>query len=109
MATCPAERNAVDGEVFLSSGLSDHPTDINLVLEQFPHATPEAAAHFAAPPEEGFTIAPALVQPTSRGQVRLASADWGDAPIIVGNHLGTDHDLAAILRAIEAARPVGAQ
>ena len=25
--------------------------------------------------------------------VRLASADWRDAPIIDGNHLGTDHDL----------------
>jgi choline dehydrogenase-like flavoprotein len=48
-----------------------------------------------------------LIQPTSRGQVRLASADWRDAPIIEGNHLGTDRDLAAIVRAIEAARELG--
>lgn len=103
----PADSNAVEAEVYLSSGIDGHSTDINLVLEQLPIATPEAAARFGAPPKEGFTIAPALIQPTSRGQVRLASADWHDAPIIVGNHLGTDRDLAAIVRAIEVARELG--
>jgi choline dehydrogenase len=78
------------------------------VLEQLPIATPDAAARFGAPPNEGFTIAPALVQPTSRGHVRLASGDWRDALIIEGNHLGTDRDLAAIVRAIEAARELWA-
>ena len=86
-----------------------HPADINLVLEQLPLATPEAAARFGAPPTEGFTIAPALVQPTSRGRVRLASTNWLDAPIIEANHLGTDHDLDAIVRAIEVARELGNQ
>lgn len=105
----PADSNAVEAEVFLPSGLSDHPADLCLVLEQLPIATPEAAARFGAPPQEAFTIAPALVQPTSRGRVRLASADWRDAPIIEGNHLGTDHDLNAIGRAIEAARELGRQ
>jgi choline dehydrogenase len=99
----------VEAEVFLPSGLSDHPADLCLVLEQLPIATPEAAARFGTPPQEGFTIAPALVQPTSRGRVRLASADWRDAPIIEGNHLGTEHDLSAIVRAIEAARELGRQ
>jgi choline dehydrogenase len=105
----PADSNAVDAEVFLPSALSDHPADLCLVLEQLSIATPEAAARFGLPPQEGFTIAPALVQPTSRGQVRLASADWRDAPIIECNHLGTDHDLSAIVRAIEAARELGRQ
>jgi choline dehydrogenase len=105
----PADSDAVEAEVFLPSGLADHPADLCLVLEQLPIATPEAAARFGAPPQEGFTIAPALVQPTSRGHVRLASADWRDAPIIECNHLGTDHDLNAIVRAIEAARELGRQ
>jgi choline dehydrogenase len=104
----PADSNAVEAEVYFSSGVDSHTTDINLVLEQLPIATPEAAARFGVtPPKEGFTIAPALIQPTSRGRVRLASADWRDAPIIEGNHLGTDRDLAAIVRAIEAARELG--
>jgi choline dehydrogenase len=105
----PAGSNAVEAEAFLPSGLSSHPADLCLVLEQLPIATPEAAARFGAPPQEGFTIAPALVQPTSRGRVRLANADWRAAPIIEGNHLGTDHDLSAIGLAIEAARELGRQ
>jgi choline dehydrogenase len=105
----PAGSNAVEAEVFLASGLSDRPVDLCLVLEQLPIVTPEVAARFGAPPQEGFTIAPALIQPTSRGRVRLASADWHDAPIIEGNHLGTEHDLSAIVRAIEAARELGRQ
>ena len=103
----PADSNAVDAEVYLSSGVDSHEADINLVLEQLPIATPEAAARFGAPPKEGFTIAPALVQPTSRGQIRLASANWRDAPIIEANHLGTDRDIAAILVAVDAARELG--
>jgi choline dehydrogenase len=105
----PADSNATDAKVALSSGLSSHPADIQLVLEQLSIATPEAAARFGAPPKEGFTIAPALVQPTSRGQVRLVSANWRDAPLLESNYLGTDHDLGAILRAIEAARELGRQ
>jgi choline dehydrogenase len=105
----PPDSNAVEAEVYLSSGIDGPDTDINLVLEQLPIATPEAAARFGAPPQEGFTIAPALVQPTSRGQVRLATANWQDKPIIEANHLGTDRDLAAIVRAIEVARELGEQ
>jgi choline dehydrogenase len=105
----PADSNAVDAEVYLASGVSKHPADINLILEELPIATPDAAARFGAPPKEGFTIAPALVQPTSKGQVTLASANWKDAPLINGNYLGTDQDLNALVKAIEAARELGRQ
>ncbi|HTB15738.1 MAG TPA: GMC family oxidoreductase N-terminal domain-containing protein [Bryobacteraceae bacterium] len=104
----PADSNAVETEAYLSSGPSSD-TDINLVLEQLPIATPEAAARFGAPPEDAFTIAPALVQPTSRGSVRLASNNFQDAAVIDGNYLGTDGDFAALVRAIEAAREIGNQ
>jgi len=104
----PVDSNAVEAEVYLSSGSSGD-TDINLVLEQLPVVTPEATARFGAPPADAFTIAPALVQPTSRGTVRLASNNFQDAAVIDGNYLGTDQDLAAIVRAIEAARELGNQ
>ncbi len=104
----PADSNAVEAEAYLSSGPSGD-TDINLVLEQLPVVTPEAAARFGTPPADAFTIAPALVQPTSRGAVRLASNNFQDAAVIDGNYLGTDHDFAAIVRAIEAARELGNQ
>jgi choline dehydrogenase len=104
----PADSNAVEAEAYLSSGPTSD-TDINLVLEQLPAVTPEAAARFGTPPADAFTIAPALVQPTSRGAVRLASNNFQDAAVIDGNYLGTDRDFAAIVRAIEAARELGNQ
>jgi choline dehydrogenase len=108
MPARPADSNAVEAEAYLSSGPSAD-TDINLVLEQLPAVTPEAAARFGAPPEDAFTIAPALVQPTSRGSVRLASNNYRDAAVIDGDYLGTDNDFAAVVRAIEAARELGNQ
>ena len=109
IADRPQDSDGVEAELYLSSGVDDNPLDIALVLEQFPIATPDAAARFAAPPKDGFTIAPALTQPTSRGHVRLASADWRAAPVIEPNYLSTDHDLDAVVRAIEVAREVGSQ
>jgi choline dehydrogenase len=104
----PADSNAVEAEAYLSSGASGN-TDIGLVLHQLPVVTPEVASRFGTPPQDAFTIAPALVQPTSTGSVRLASSNFQDAAVIDGNYLGTEHDLAAIVRAIEAARELGSQ
>jgi choline dehydrogenase len=104
----PADSNAVEAEAYLSSGLSDE-TDISLVLHQLPVVTPEVAERFGTPPPDAFTIAPALVQPTRRGSVRLASNNFQDAAVINGNYLGTDHDFAAVVRAIEIARELGSQ
>jgi choline dehydrogenase len=104
----PADSNAVEAEAYLSSGPSAD-TDISLVLHQLPVVTPEVAARFGTPPTDAFTIAPALVQPTSVGSVRLASNNFQADAVIDGNYLGTDQDFAAVVRAIEAAREIGNQ
>jgi choline dehydrogenase len=104
----PAGSNAVEAEAFLSSGISDD-IDISLVLHQLPVVSPEVAERFGNPPPDSFTIAPALVQPTSKGSVRLVSNNFQDAAIIDGNYLGTDHDFSAVVRAVEAARELGSQ
>lgn len=104
----PGDSNAVEAEAYLSSG-SSADTDISLVLHQLPVVTPEVASRFGTPPADAFTIAPALVQPTSKGSVRLASDNFQDAAVIEGNYLGTDRDVEAIERAIEAARELGNQ
>jgi len=101
---CLRASEAVEAEAYLSSGPPGDPEsdiDINLVFEQLPVVTPEAAARFDAPPEDVFTIAPAFVQLTSRGTVRLASNNFQDAAVIDGNYLRTDRDFAAIVREIE--------
>jgi choline dehydrogenase-like flavoprotein len=104
----PAHSNAVEAEAYLSSGPSGD-TDISLVLHQLPVATPEVASRFGTPPPDAFTIAPALVRPTSTGSVHLASNNFQDAAVIDGNYLGTDHDFATTVRAIEIARELGSQ
>jgi choline dehydrogenase len=104
----PADSNAVEVEAYLSSVPSGD-TDISLVLHQLPAVTPEVASRYGTPPPDSFTIAPALVQPTSKGSVRLASGNFQDAAVIDGNYLGTDRDFAAIVRAFEAAREIGNQ
>ena len=103
----PADSNAVEAEAYLSSPSGD--TDISLVLHQLVVVTPEVASRFGPPPPDAFTIAPALVQPTSKGSVRLGSSNFQDAAVIDGNYLGTDRDFTAIAHAIEAAREIGNQ
>ena len=99
------DSDAVEAELNVSTGVDGHGTDMVLVLEQLPNASPELVARFGANlPENCFTISPSLVQPTSRGRVRLASADWRDPPTIEPNFLGTDRDLEATRRGAEAAR-----
>jgi choline dehydrogenase len=105
-----ADSNAVEAEVNMSTGVDGHGTDMVLVLEQLANASPELVTRLgAALPENCFTISPSLVQPTSRGRVVLASADWRDQPIIEANFLGTDRDLEATRRGAEAARELVSQ
>ncbi|HEY4113146.1 MAG TPA: GMC family oxidoreductase N-terminal domain-containing protein [Rhizomicrobium sp.] len=105
-----ADSDAVEAELNMSTGADGHGTDMVLVLEQLPNGSPELVARFgAALPENCFTISPSLVQPTSRGQVRLASADWRDPPTIEPNFLGTDRDLEATARGAQAARELVSQ
>jgi choline dehydrogenase len=104
-----ADSNAVEAEVYWSSGLSTAGTDINLVLHQMTAVTPEVTARFGNAPEDCITIGPALVQPTSTGSVRLASSNHTDPVVLDGNYLGTDFDLKATMRAIELSRELGRQ
>jgi choline dehydrogenase len=104
----PADSNAVEAEAFLASAPSGD-IDISLILHQLPVVSPEVASRFGTPPPDAFTIAPALVQPTSVGSVRLASDNFQDAAVIDGNYLSTDHDFAAIVHAVEVARELGNQ
>jgi choline dehydrogenase len=105
-----ADSDAVEAELNMSTGVDSHGTDMVLVLEQLANASPELVARSGgALPEDCFTISPSLVQPTSRGRVRLASANWQDPPTIEPNFLGTDRDLEATRRGAEVARELVSQ
>ena len=58
-------------------------------------------------PDRFITITVSLVQPRSRGEVRLRSADPLAAPIIRGNYLQEPADVEALVRGVKLARWIG--
>jgi len=58
-------------------------------------------------PEHGYTIAPGIVRPLSRGNLRLASADPESAPLVDLNVLDEAHDLETMVDAVEICRELG--
>jgi choline dehydrogenase len=56
-----------------------------------------------------LSIGPVLIAPSSRGSVRLRSADPSDHPRIVNNMLASGAEVEAMLRAIELSREIAAK
>ncbi|MEW2401852.1 GMC family oxidoreductase N-terminal domain-containing protein [Streptomyces sp. NPDC046862] len=54
----------------------------------------------------GYTIAAILLQPHSRGTIRLASADPDEHPVIDPRYLSHPEDLAAFVRGLRAAHKI---
>lgn len=54
-----------------------------------------------------YTLLPSLIAPRSRGQIRLASADPGDRPLIEPNYLSDPRDMDVLVAGVELARRVG--
>ncbi|BBY22057.1 GMC oxidoreductase [Mycobacterium stomatepiae] len=59
-------------------------------------------------PRNGYTIAPGIIRPRSRGTLRLASADPATAPQCDPNVLAEPYDLEALVDAVEICREIGA-
>ncbi len=101
--------------VFGSSNLAEAGAFVHTGLSEA-GAAPDVQIHFAPVPwpnpryvceGPGFTIAVNLARPTSRGRVRLRSAQPADAPSISANFLATDNDRARMARAVEIACAIG--
>jgi choline dehydrogenase len=60
-----------------------------------------------SPTGGAIVLAAALVQPESRGTVKLASSNPQDAPIIDSNYLATGRDARRMLEAVELGRAIG--
>jgi choline dehydrogenase len=56
----------------------------------------------------GYVIAAAVIQPFSRGIVRLSGPDASAAPIIDPNYFGDDRDLRTLITGLRLAREIGA-
>jgi len=72
------------------------------------HLTPTLVGdvHRAAPAGHGITINPCILRPTSRGSVRLRSARVQDPVVLRANALGTEQDLATLVRGLKLSRRI---
>jgi len=59
--------------------------------------------------KNGWSVLSGLARPTSKGSIKLKSANITDAPIIDPNYLSTDHDRRVFSRATEIARETALQ
>lgn len=103
-------RNNAAEFVFYAKSRSDLPTpDLMPVLEECPFGSEVTGAQYGLPiaPESAWTLAPGLARPDSRGEVKLASADWRVAPVIDANFLATQTDIDAMLKCVEMCREIG--
>ena len=76
--------------------------DLMFLIPQFPLGSPEVSAMYP-PNENTFSIMPGLMQPASRGYLKMLSSK-PDGPLeIQPNYLAEPEDLAALVRAVEIA------
>src|SRR5215468_11287049 len=79
----------------------DHP-DLQIIFVDISLVPPGMGG-----PESGYTIAPALMQPFSRGTVRLASGDPDAAPVVDPRYLSDPGDVQAMVTGLTIAREIG--
>ena len=100
----PLTSNVAEAGAFVRSAKGLDAPDI-----QFHFAPAFYLEHgFTKPPGHGFSIGPTLVAPTSRGRIRLRSADPTAAPLIVGNVLSQEAEMAALVAGLRLARTIAA-
>jgi choline dehydrogenase len=113
-------RMALDYALFRRGPLTMAPSQLGLFTRSDPsreraniqfHVQPLSLDRFGEPLHEfaAFTASVCNVQPTSRGQVRLRSADPADKPMIKPNYLSTDEDRRVAADSIRVARRIVAQ
>jgi choline dehydrogenase len=105
----PPRNNAAEFVLYAKSRSDLTTPDLMPVLEECPFGSEVTGPRYGLPAgaASAWTLAPGLARPDSRGQVRLASSNPGDAPLIDANFLSTDSDMAAMIRCVELCREIG--
>ncbi|WP_246136456.1 GMC family oxidoreductase [Leekyejoonella antrihumi] len=99
----PGRNNLLEAQLFAhSSQADDDAPDLQPLFLHLPYPTDGGRV-----PEQGYTIAPGLVAPRSRGTLRVASADPATAPIVDPNILADDYDVEALADAVIMCRQIG--
>lgn len=98
--------NAAECTFFWKSDAALDTPDLQPFQIEVPFTNAETASQFNVP-EHGWTIAPGLVRPRSRGRISLQSSSPTDHPVIDSNFLSDPQDMRALVRAVELCREIG--
>lgn len=97
--------NLLESQLFARSSGWDGPApDLQPLFLHLPYPTNGGPV-----PENGYTIAPGIVRPQSRGTLRLASANPAEQALADPNIFAEDYDLEAMVDAIILCREIGQQ
>ena len=80
--------------------------DIQILQANFSKSSAENAARFGLP-MSGWTLLGSVIQPKSRGRIRLTGSDPLDPVHIEANHLGNQDDLKAAMACVKLCREIG--
>jgi choline dehydrogenase-like flavoprotein len=94
--------NAAEGGGFLKSSPDLHRPDLQLHFCIGLVDDHNRKVHFST----GMSLHVCALRPKSRGQVRLASADIGDAPLIDPNFLSHPEDFETLLRGVQIVQKI---
>jgi choline dehydrogenase len=85
--------------------------DMQLYMQAFSTLLPKAGERPVLTPDpwSGLSLGLSNCRPTSRGHIRIRSADPTVHPAITANAFSTDHDVAQMLRAVKFLRHLAAQ
>lgn len=102
-----APRNtASEATCFLKSNSALENPDLQICQAEVPIASAETAARFN-PPSGSWTLFGGVVQPKSRGQIRLSGPDADDPVLIETNMLAHPDDMKAAIACVEFCREIG--
>ncbi len=103
----PALYWAQNGVGFVRTSADSPGPDIELMFQYNPDLSNGAFEHVPdAQARSGFTVAVILLQPHSRGRLRLASADPLDAPVIDPAYLSDPRDAGTLIQGMRAAQKI---
>jgi choline dehydrogenase len=103
----PVRNNGVEATYFWTSDPGLESPDLQTCQAEFPKSSSVENTKRFNPPESGWNLFPGLVQPKSRGEVRLTGPHPLDPVAIHANVLSHPDDLKAALVAVELAREIG--
>ena len=102
----PPKNSAAEATFFWKSDSTLDTPDLQPFQIEVPYASEVHGPAFSVP-ANSWSIAPGLVRPKSRGEIRLTGADPSAPVTIDGGFLKEEGDLTALLRCIELCREIG--